>query len=146
MYNNYESMRADYYNHKNNNYNQPTYSKDENEKALFDPYAGLIRGNMFKNLYNDYKLKKPLDIQPMNEQAELLTYIDSFTFAAHDISLYLDIYSKDTDMINLFNEYRTESNRLIDTYEKKYGPLFVNSSANTKTPWEWNISPWPWEN
>ena len=87
----------DYYNYTNNNYNKPMYTKDENPKSLYDPYNGFIRGNMFPNLYNSYKLSKPLDITPNNEKEALLLFVDSIGFAAHDISLYLDIYSDDKD-------------------------------------------------
>ena len=146
MYNNYERQKLDYYNYENNNYNKPLYTEDANPNSLYDPYIGLIHGNMFKNLYNGYKLQNPIDIQPMNAQAELLTYIDAFSFAAHDIALYLDIYPKDPDMIKLFNQYRIESTRLTKEYENKYGPLFVNSSVDAMVPWAWEKSPWPWEN
>ena len=47
-------------------------------------------------------------------------------------------------MIDLFNEYTKEKEKLIKQYEKKYGPLFA-SGANT-SPWSWNNDPWPWEN
>lgn len=145
MNNYYERGKLDTYNYNNNNYNKPLYTKDENPNSLYDPYEGFIRGNLFKNLYNGYKLKSPIDIEPLNEQADLLTYIDAFSFAAHDIALYLDIYPKDPDMIQLFNKYKNETNRLVKEYENKFGPLFVNSNADMKVPWAWSKSPWPWE-
>jgi len=145
MNNYFERKKLDTYNYNNNNYNKPLYTKDENPNSLYDPYEGFIRGNLFKNLYNGYKLKDPIDIEPLNEQADLLTYIDAFSFAAHDISLYLDIYPKDPDMIQLFNKYKNETNRLVKEYEKKFGPLFANSTADMRVPWEWSKSPWPWE-
>ena len=66
----------DYYNYANNNYNQPNYKNTLNAN-IYDPYQGFIRGNMFPDLYNTYKLNKPVEIMPKNEQAELLTYIDA---------------------------------------------------------------------
>lgn len=148
MYNNnyYLNRQLDYYNYNNNNYNHPYFTEDADSSVLFDPYNGFIRGNMFKNLYNSYKLDKSFEVKPLNEQAQLLTYIDTYSFAAHDIALYLDIYNDDADMIELFNVYRTEANRLRTEYENKYGPLFVNSNANTTVPWKWDDRPWPWEN
>ena len=58
MYN-YNNIN-DYYNYKNNNYNKPIYTEDANSKKLYDPYNGFIKGNMFPNLYNSYKMEKPI--------------------------------------------------------------------------------------
>ena len=137
-------MRNDYYNYKNNNYNQPMYTEDADASKLYDPYQGLIRGNMYPNLYNGYKVN-PVDITPANEQADLLTYLDALCFATIDINLYLDIYPNDKDMLKLFNQYRTELNKIKEEYQSKYGPILVNSKANEKYPFPWIDSPWPWE-
>jgi hypothetical protein len=94
----YNPMK-DYYNYTNNNYNQPMYNQEPNNITLFDPYNGFIRGNMFPNLYNGYKMASPYEIKPMNEQAELLTGVDTLGFAAHDLNLYLDVYPEDRRMI-----------------------------------------------
>lgn len=139
-------VTKDYYNYNNNNYNKPNFSKNENPSTLYDPYAGFIRGNMFPSLYNEYKISKPYNIEPMNEQAELLTNVDILTFAASDIHLYLDIYPDDKDMLELFNQYRIEANKSISEYEKKYGPLTNRSDATAAYPWSWDNKPWPWEN
>lgn len=152
MYNNQDyfnylndSNRQDYYNYVNNNYNQPLYTEDMNAKKLFDPYQGFIRGNLFPNLYNDYKIKAA-DITPLNDQAKLLTMVDALNFAAHDIALYLDIYPEDKDMLQKFNEYRKQANEATSRYEELYGPIKLSSDATNKYPWSWNASPWPWEN
>lgn len=137
--------KLDYYNYTNNNYNQPMYTKDENPSSLYDPYNGYIRGNMFPSLYNGYKLNKPIDITPNNDKESLLLFGSALGFAAHDINLYLDIYPDDKDMIELFNQYKVEADRVLNEYENKYGPLTVNSNATNKYPWDWNDSPWPWE-
>ena len=96
MYN--YNLKNDYYNYENNNYNQPTYTKNENPASLYDPYNGFIRGNMFPSLYNEYKVK-PIDIMPKSDKEALLLYVDALSFAAHDINLYLDVYPNDADMI-----------------------------------------------
>ena len=142
MYN--YNLKNDYYNYENNNYNQPTFTKNESPSSLFDPYNGFIRGNMFPSLYNEYKIK-PMDIMPKSDKEALMLYVDALSFAAHDINLYLDVYPNDADMIQLFNQYKTEANKLIDEYQSKFGPLVVNSDATNKVPWTWDNSPWPWE-
>ncbi len=128
----------------NMNFNKCNYDQQVDPNNLYDVYNGFIRGNMFPDLYNQYKINKPFDIEPMNEQTELLTYIDAYSFAAHDLNLYLDNNPNDRDMIDLFNSFTDEANKVRRDYEKKYGPLFVDAS-NT-FPWAWNNSPWPWEN
>jgi len=125
-------------------FNKPNYNQQANPNEVYDVYGGFIRGNMFPDLYNTYKVNKPFEIQPMNEQAELLTYLDAYCFAAHDLNLYLDNNPNDRDMIRLFAEYTNKANQIQREYEQKYGPLFVD--ASTTYPWAWNDSPWPWEN
>lgn len=115
------------------------------ENNLYDPYQGFIRGNMFPSSYDPYKLDKPIDIKPLNEQAKQLTRIDSLQFAMKDLNLYLDVYPDDKNMINLYNNYRTELNETINNYENKFGPLLLNSNSLNTYPWIWNNRPWPWE-
>lgn len=128
----------------NMNFNKCNYNKQIDPNNVYDVYSGFIRGNMFPDLYNQYKISKPFDIEPMNEQAELLTYLDAYSFAAHDLNLYLDNNPSDRNMIELFKQYTEEADKIRTEYEKKYGPLFVD--ASTTYPWAWNESPWPWEN
>lgn len=110
---------------------------------LYDPYNGFIRGNMFPDLYNDYKIE-PVEFKISNEKEQLSNQICNLCFATHDINLYLDLYPDDRDMLNLYNSYKKEVNGLLPYYEEKYGQLFVGST--TKYPFEWIKEPWPWEN
>ena len=142
--NNFNTNRG-YYNYINNNYNIPTYEQNVNESNIFDPYNGLIRGNMFPDLYNTYKIDNPIDIRPLNEQAEMLTYIDALCFACVDLGLYLDVNPDDKDAIELYNLYRTNLGEYMLMYQNKYGPITKTSDSLNAYPWKWNDSPWPWE-
>ena len=124
------------------NYQNNNYQNDN----LFNPYEGLIRGNLFKNIYDPYKNQKPYTIKPMNNQAKMLTDIDSLEFALIDLNLYLDIYPDDKNTIALFNKYRNEQNELLNEYQNKYGPILLNSDALNNMTWMWDNNPWPWEN
>ena len=53
-------------------------------------YTGFIRGNMFSNLYNQYKDYQPMMINPDNEKEQYLLDLNQVQFAMHDINLYLD--------------------------------------------------------
>lgn len=127
------------------NVNGTNYQEVINNRILSNPYKGFIRGNMFENLYNSYKNTEPYDIKPMNEQAELLTYIDSLSFACIDLNLYLDVNPNDRHVIELFNQYRQQKKELMEQYQNKYGPLILNSDSLNNYPWPWNNKPWPWE-
>lgn len=127
--------------------NQMNSSSDKySANALYEPYNGFIRGNLFKNLYDPYKLNEPYEIKPMNDQAEMLTYIDSLGFSMIDLTLYLDIYPNDQNLINLFNQFRKERQNIVKEYESKYGPITLNSDSLNSYPWAWDNMPWPWDN
>ena len=100
---------------------------------------------MFKNLYDPYKLRQPYEIKPMNQQAEMLTYIDALCFACVDLSLYLDTHPNDKQAIETFNKYRSEKETLVKRYESQFGPLTLDSESLNSYPWSWNDRPWPWE-
>lgn len=145
------NMVSDYYNYVNNTYNQPAYNQNNfnnsnDDKKTYDPYNGFIRGNMFPELYNTYKINNPYEIKPANEQAELLTYIDALCFAKQDLNLYLDVYPNDKNALNLFNQYRVSLDEYMKNYESKYGPLLQDSKSLESYPWAWNKNPWPWQN
>lgn len=128
---------------------QPKYEQQNYQTKttnLYDPYQGFIRGNMFKDLYDPYKLNNPYNIEPANDQAKMLTSIDALGFAMTDLNLYLDIYPNSKEHIDLFNRYRIEKNNLVREYENRYGPLTLDSDANNTYPWAWEKAPWPWEN
>jgi spore coat protein JB len=136
----------------NNYFNYPNYqnqiknSNNYNNLNLYNPYEGFIKGNLFPSLYDPYKNEKPYQIKPMNDQAEMLTNIDSLGFATIDLNLYLDVNPDDKNAIELFNQYRRQKEELMKNYQEKYGPLVLNSDALNTYPWIWNNRPWPWEN
>ena len=133
----------DYYNYEYNNYNKPNYVSTTNN--ILDPYEGFIRGNMFSDLYNGYKLSKPVNITPNNKQAEILTTIDSLTFALIDLGLYLDIYPDDKSALELYNYYKDSCEKYTKEYEDNYGPLCLMSNMPNDY-FTWILSPYPWEN
>lgn len=120
-------------------------NNDLNSLNLYEPLEGYTRGNLFKNLYNPYKNYRPQRISINSEQEELLTSIGEYSFASHELNLYLDVYPNDQKALNLFNKYREQANELMQKYERKYGPLTVNSKENTKIPFPWEANSWPWE-
>lgn len=160
--NNYPNFKnfnyTDLYNNMNNTNNNPfdtmfidmmnnnQKKNDNSNTTLYDPYNGFIRGNLFKNLYDPYKNEEPYEIKPANEQARLLTDIDSLGFAMTDLNLFLDVNPNNKDAINLFNQYREQKERLTKEYENRFGPITLDSDSLNSYPWAWNDMPWPWDN
>jgi len=126
----------------NNQMNSNNHMNQNNNLA--EPYEGFIRGNLFNNLYQQYKNYKPARLVPNNEQAELLLNVNQLSFAAHELNLYLDVFPNDTNMIRLFNQYQAMANEAVKQYESKYGPLTVSAQSNSDR-FSWEAYSWPWE-
>lgn len=116
-----------------------------NNQNLFNPQEGFLKGNMFSNLYNQYKSYQPPKLNPKDEQDRMLYELDAIGFAAHELNLYLDLHPEDQSMVTLFNDYRRKLEELTKNYESKYGPLTVNSNEMESKTFSWINSPWPWE-
>lgn len=117
---------------------------NNSQPSLYTPEEGYNKGNLFANLYNQYKNYKPAKIVPKNEQDALLLELSQYSFAAHELNLYLDLFPNDVTMLTLFNDYRTRANELTKEYENKYGSLTV-ASDNLGNTFLWEKQPWPWE-
>lgn len=113
--------------------------------SLFAPSDGYNNGNMFSNLYSQYKNYRPAQLSGNTEKEKMLLEIGRLSFAAHDLNLYLDLYPNDESMLTLFNDYRKNALELISQYEAKFGPLNVNSNSLENGPFKWINGPWPWE-
>lgn len=132
-----------------NNYKYYDYlyrnNMNMNNQNLFNPQEGFLKGNMFTNLYNQYKSYQPQKLNPKDEQDRMLYELDSIGFAAHELNLYLDLHPEDQSMVTLFNDYRRKLEELTKNYESKYGPLTVNSNEMENKTFSWVNTPWPWE-
>ena len=136
--NNY--IEYDWY--RNNNYlNDNKYNS--NSMSLNNPQDGFEKGNMFKNLYNEYKGYQPAKLKATNEREQKLYNISAMCFAAHELNLYLDLNPNDKSAFMLYMDYERKVNNMVEEYEKMYGPLNVDSSEMKSFTWSTNN--WPWE-
>ncbi len=130
------------------NYNYNCYpnnmDRDMNNPKFFTEREGYLRGNMFRNLYNQYKNYEPAILRPTNEQEEMFLRMSEKEFAAHDLNLYLDLYPNDGNALDLFNKYRKEANKLMMEYEEKYGPILISSDSLNTSPFLWQTLIFPW--
>ena len=111
---------------------------------LSNPKEGFERGNMFTNLYQEYKNYKPSSLKANSEKERLFLNLQALCFAAHDLNLYLDLHPEDQSMLTLFNDYQRQITELSKEYEQKFGPLMVSNNTNNNS-FEWVTEKWPWE-
>jgi len=127
-----------------NNYNYYDTFNNQSMPILYGAYEGYLKGNMFQNLYEQYKNYKPATITPKTEKEQDMFNLNQIGFALHDINLYLDVNPNDLQMLNLFTKYKDLYNELFTQFESKYGPICVNKT-NDKIPFEWEKTSFPWE-
>lgn len=116
---------------------------NNNQPNLYNPQEGFMKGNMFENLYNPYKNYQPAVLTPKNNQQKKLYEIQSISFAAHDLNLYLDTHPEDQTMSTLLNDYLRKKRELTKAYEEEYGPFTIDSES-MDSAYNW-IKKWPWE-
>ena len=112
---------------------------------LFTPEVAYNNGNLFSNLYSQYKNYRPAQLSANTEKEKLLLDIGRLSFAAHDLNLYLDLNPNDESMLALFNDYRKQADSMISEYESKFGPLNISSNSLETGPFKWLNSTWTWE-
>ncbi len=124
------------------NYNW--YRANMNQNSLANPQEAFLRGNLFNDLYSEYKNYQPARLRATSEKEQKLYELSSYAFAAHELNLYLDLHPDDKSMFMLFSDYQKKANRLVEEYELKYGPLNINSETMDKN-YTWVKDKWPWE-
>ena len=132
-----------YYDTFSNSYaNQNNQINDDS--MLFGAYEGYLKGNLFKDLYEQYKNYTPATIRPTSEKEQELFNLNQVAFAMHDLNLYLDIYPNDRNMLNTFMEYQRMYKNILENYEQKYGPINV-TDVDGNIPFSWESKNFPWE-
>lgn len=120
-------------------------NNEMNNNQLFGTYEGYSKGNMFKNMYSEYKNYTPARLIPKSEQDEALLNLNQIHFAMHEANLYLDVYPNDTKMMMEFRKLRDNYNKLLYDYQKKYESLNVNSENINQVPFGWESEEFPWD-
>ncbi len=134
-----------------NNYNYVYYDWLQDNKRnnnLDNPQEGFLKGNMFQDLYSQYKDYKPTVFQFKTEQERKLFELQTITFAMHELNLYLDTHPDDQGMVMLFEDYNRKKEKLCKEYEKEYGSITIggiNNNNNNNQSFEWVNNNWPWE-
>ncbi len=77
-------------------------------------------------------------------EKNLLKKIQSYSFAATDMLLYLDTHPEDKKAFTIFRELVETAQNLMKEYQEKFGPLCAFDTA-IQSKFNWIDSPWPWE-
>ena len=128
----------------NNNFLYPN-AYPTNEPIKLDSEKGFMRGNMFDDLYDQYKNYIPVEIVSNNNRQALLEKVMQYNFAITDLNLYLDTHPDDACAVNMYNSFTKQLNEAIRNYECKYGPLTNFGYGKSGCPWQWVEQPWPWD-
>ena len=155
MNNNFYEIPNDWYSEFNNTFmnsidngmNMPNniFSMNNMNNNLADPKVALDRGNLFNNLYDPYRNYKYRELKASNNREDLLLNILKHNFVLVELGLYLDLNPRDKSMVNLYNNYLNAKKKLVDQYERSYGPLTMDGLNMGDNDWNWFNSPWPWE-
>ena len=127
------------------NMNNTSSNTDNSKMMLSTPTEGYTRGNLFSNLYSEYKNYTPRNLTTNDPRVKLWLEMSENYFAAHEINLYLDLNPEDSSMISLFNDYRNKAESLKEEYESMYGPISLSSDTLDNTPFLWENKSFPWE-
>ena len=76
---------------------------------------------------------------------KLLRAIMEADFVLKELNLFLDTHPDHKAALSKFYTYQQKAMALKAEYEKFFGPL-TPSVTECAEVWEWNKSPWPWEN
>lgn len=116
-------------------------NKISKNDGILDATNGFLRGNMFINEYVPYKNYEIMKLVSNSDKGELLMKIYEYDFAINDLSLYLDLHPDDMGVYRLFKMYTEKQADCVRMYEKKFGPLELDSSDYECYMWE--KGPWP---
>lgn len=135
-----------YQNYSENDYFRSTTPDvlRNNQPNLYTPEEGYDKGNLFTDLYEEYKNYQPVTLRATTEQGKMFLELSRYAFAAHELNLYLDLHPEDATMLALFNDYRMRANELMMKYEEMYGPLTISSDA-LSNGFLWEKDAFPWE-
>jgi spore coat protein JB len=66
-------------------------------------------------------------------------------FVLDELTLYLDTHPDDMQAIGQYNQFASKRIGMVQEFEMEFGPLMSNGHSFSKSPWEWNAAPWPWQ-
>ena len=103
----------------------------------------FLRGNMFDNEFIPYKGMSYLNPKLKSQREKDLFEIMKASFEINDYNLYLDLNPQDTVILSRYKMAAKKLENLTESFEKKYGPLCIDSADYEN--FKWIDNPWPWD-
>lgn len=75
----------------------------------------------------------------------MLKDLQAVDFVLVELTLYLDTHPTDFDAVQQYNQFASKRMELARHFEQQFGPLHSYGHSFTKSPWQWNDTPWPWQ-
>ncbi|RAV06543.1 spore coat protein CotJB [Paenibacillus sp. YN15] len=75
----------------------------------------------------------------------MLKELQEIDFVLVELNLYLDTHPMDNLALQQFNQTAQKRQLLAGQFELKYGPLMNFGHSYSRSPWQWNDVPWPWQ-
>ncbi len=99
--------------------------------------------------YEDYQKEQEMvafnracGMNQSQSREKMIEEIKQCKFTINELALYLDTHPNDRRALMMHREQCNRYRRLIDQYQKMYGPLTIMYPCNK---WKWIEEPWPWE-
>ena len=83
-----------------------------------------------------------MDCEKMGRD-ELMQKIMEYKFAINDMALFLDTHPCERRALEKHNEYVKNFKELKEEYERRYGPLSIETQVDSWDKWVYDT--WPWE-
>lgn len=106
----------------------------------YSQQEALNQGTLYPGLNLPFHLKT----NARNVVNGPLAELQALEFVLVELGLYLDTHQADAEAFELYKQYAALEKEAREKYESMYGPLFQNSTANSKTWAAWLNDPWPW--
>lgn len=119
------------------------YVKNQSYENLYNYEEALLKGNLFKDLYDPY-IYENTPFTNLSKENRVLYLIMQYMFVYTDLNLYLDIYPDDKKALNDFDLVTLELEKLINYYQRNYHTI-INYSNYNDDKFDWSTSSWPWE-
>ena len=109
-------------------------------KPTYNTAEALSRGTLFPGL--------DLPFMNMVNTGDLtgtpLGELMALDFVAHELVLYLDTHSEDSEASDMFKNILELANTARERYVKLYGPVTTMELAKAQS-FTWLKNPWPWD-
>ncbi len=124
----------------------PTQSRG----AVYEDGKALKTGTLFQDLDMPFFAAIPdkeevSGPKGLNDREQLLQKINEVSFVINDLTLYLDMHSKNQEAMSLLQEHIRQRKTLLEQFAREQYPLTRDCAEYYPNGYGWNNGPMPWE-